>query len=494
MPEELPTDKTPPAPARFALALALVYACLVAVGLAHHEMWRDELQAWLVVRDSRSIPELLRNLKYEGHPPLWYLILSALQGISPSPVIMQVVNGIVATAAVWVMARYAPFPRLAKVLLALGYFLLYEYGAVSRSYALGVLLIFIACALFPSRRAHYLALGAALALLAHTSVLGVVLALGFAAALVVKRLVPAEREARPSDPQLAVVMGLLALGVVTAVLQIRPPTDSGIPPDWRTNFDLAVLIRTGKTFGEGLFPRFPLAVHWWNRPFTVLPGSWLLILALTAAVVIWAVAALARRPAALAFYVTATGGLLGFFYVMVTGSINHHGYFFVALVAALWLGDLRRNHPVFTGILAWQAVAGLVAMALDYRYPFSAGREVAVWLRREGLERSPLVGADDYSLAPILGYGRLNRAFYPQGERFGSFVVWDTARNAPVSDSAVVSQAGRLALKERQPVVLVLNHRLDSTVTPGRTPEPLREFTGATIWNENYYLFLVRPR
>ena len=36
-----------------------------------HVPWRDELQAWLLVRDSHGLAGLFANPHYEGHPSLW---------------------------------------------------------------------------------------------------------------------------------------------------------------------------------------------------------------------------------------------------------------------------------------------------------------------------------------------------------------------------------------------------------------------------------------
>ena len=114
--------------------------------VSHHAMWRDELQAWLLVRDSRDIFELFRNLKYEGHPPLWYLLLIPLTRIFSFPESMQWLHLVIAASSVYVLARYSPFTWVQKVLITFGYFSFYEYAVISRNYGIGVLLIFIFCA------------------------------------------------------------------------------------------------------------------------------------------------------------------------------------------------------------------------------------------------------------------------------------------------------------------------------------------------------------
>ena len=52
----------------------LVYIALLSVIILHHEPWADEAQAWILARDCSPINLIFKNLRYEGHPPLWYLI------------------------------------------------------------------------------------------------------------------------------------------------------------------------------------------------------------------------------------------------------------------------------------------------------------------------------------------------------------------------------------------------------------------------------------
>jgi hypothetical protein len=107
------------AESRFAVAVSLAFLLLAGAVMVYHEPWRDELQAWLIARDSTSVRDLLHHIKYDGHPALWYLALYALQrGIARTPVVMQVSNLLIAAAAVTVVARYAPFTRVQRAAFA----------------------------------------------------------------------------------------------------------------------------------------------------------------------------------------------------------------------------------------------------------------------------------------------------------------------------------------------------------------------------------------
>ena len=70
---------------RFYFVFTAAFGLIVLFLIQSHEMWRDELQAWLLARDSISITELFQNLKYEGHPGLWHLLLYPLTRISTIP-------------------------------------------------------------------------------------------------------------------------------------------------------------------------------------------------------------------------------------------------------------------------------------------------------------------------------------------------------------------------------------------------------------------------
>src|SRR4051812_16618494 len=117
-----------PSDRRFAFILTAVYGLALAFLLARHELWRDELQAWLIARDSSSLVALFRNVRYEGHGPLWYWILYPLTRLTHDPRLgLLPVQWIIATAAVFTIARAAPFTKAQRVLLVFGYYSLFEY-------------------------------------------------------------------------------------------------------------------------------------------------------------------------------------------------------------------------------------------------------------------------------------------------------------------------------------------------------------------------------
>ena len=139
-------------------------------------MWFDELQAWNIARASHSLGDLFSNLRYEGHPPLWYLPLYALTRVTGDPRAMQLLAWAFAVVVAGLILFRSPFPIPARIALRRGYFFAFEYSVITRSYGLGVLLLVVALVSLGRERPRWTATTVALVLLAWTSLAGAVLA------------------------------------------------------------------------------------------------------------------------------------------------------------------------------------------------------------------------------------------------------------------------------------------------------------------------------
>ena len=113
----------------------LLYAGLTFSLLFFHENWRDEAQAWLIARDC-TIPELIDEMKYEGHFLVWYLILMPFAKAGFPYFTTNIISWFITCTAVWLLLRKAPFSFDIKLLLIFTFPLLYLYPVISRCYCL----------------------------------------------------------------------------------------------------------------------------------------------------------------------------------------------------------------------------------------------------------------------------------------------------------------------------------------------------------------------
>ena len=156
------------------LIIYLLGVCTVSF---FHEPWFDEAQSWAIAR-SGTIKEILFEIPhYEGHPPLWHLILAPFAKLgAPYELSLAAVNIFFMTLAVAVLLFKSPFPKLIRCLLPFNFFLFYQYGVVSRPYCILALAIFLAAACYKNRNEHPVKYLLCLALMCAVHSYGIIIA------------------------------------------------------------------------------------------------------------------------------------------------------------------------------------------------------------------------------------------------------------------------------------------------------------------------------
>ena len=106
-----------------------------------HQPFFDEWQAVQIAVQVPDLAALIENLRYESHPPLWYLFLRTLAAVVGPYQALLAASLICALATQWIILQASPFPKGLRVLIALAEPVLFEFLTVSRGHTLGLLLI-----------------------------------------------------------------------------------------------------------------------------------------------------------------------------------------------------------------------------------------------------------------------------------------------------------------------------------------------------------------
>lgn len=150
--------------------LTILYAVFTLIIVLHHEIWADEAQAWLVVRDL-DIYGVIEHVRTEGHPLLWYFILFPLAKINLPVVSMQIINWLFVILAVSVFIWKSPFNTFCKISVLCSSAFLYWFPAIARSYCLIPFLLFLIAYLYKKQEKHPYLYAIILALLANVHVI-----------------------------------------------------------------------------------------------------------------------------------------------------------------------------------------------------------------------------------------------------------------------------------------------------------------------------------
>lgn len=493
------------------LLVTLIFFGLSLYFSLSHSMWRDEMQAWLIARDSHSVFELFGNARYEGHPILWYLLLMLSKQVLAAPISMQILHVLLATAAVFILLKYSPFSNSQKLLLIFGYYPFYEYSTISRNYGMGVLLIFVYCALFKNRQKYILPIGITLFLLAQTNIFGLIISLAAIASLLAGYLLELKRgRALPSAWAFCLGLAIAILGVLCSAWEMSPPADSGFAKEWFFVWDKARFQGALAALSNAFFPLPTLQQHYWNA--TSWSGTFSAYVFAPLAVVACFLFAksIKKNIPVLCFFLLALVGIELFLYVKYLGYWRHQGHLYIVFIAAIWLArdsviggnqhdvdpsakkQFKVNSVVLNFILVVHLLGALIAHVGEQRFVFSSGRMAAEYLKSNQLLDNPLVAFPDFVAPSVLGYLGDKNIFYPEVNANGSYIKWNTARLQRVDQFTAIQAARNLSAKSTKDVIFLTNAPLDEALLSKEGLIPLGAFEGSINRDENYYLYVVK--
>ena len=496
----------------FAIAISLLFFIVALVGVLNHEMWSDELMFWMMARDNHSLGDLIRTLRFEYmHPWLWGILLYGISRFTREPLAMQVFHIAIATAAVFLLVRFAPFTRLQKVLLSFGYFFVYEYSVISRNYGLGVLVIFLFCVLFPNRHRSYLPLTGSLAVMMNVNFYSRMTAIALVAMLLLElwRDAALPKQAFQRKGELIASASLVIAGLVLSIVQNIPPDRSGGSLGLLSNgLTLKQIASAIANLWRAYFPMPGLSLRFWNS--NILDDG-------TAAFLSWiplgfSIALFRHRPLILFLYLFNLAEVL-LFHTLWTGLVRHLGIIFILFIMCLWLSHeypaepmsarTRFRLPVFfdryqaqflSVVLVVQVVAGVYAYTMDLVNPFSEAKAVAQFIRSQ-LHSQPgearlVAGVIDVFTQSVSGY--LDQPiFYPERDRLGTYISSDNRALRPTAQDLVEVLAKAPGGGNS---LLVLNKPLTQPLPmmPNWSLTKIAGFDRAIVRVENYTLYSLR--
>ena len=429
------------------------YALVAGVGIAWHEPWADEAQAWLMARDSGWWQMMLHGVRYEGSPGLWQTLLWILARLHVGYMGMHWVAGAVAAAGVVVLLRYSPIPVILRVLLPFGFWLAYQDAIVARSYVLFAALGFGAAALlrglarWPVDRAlpryRLLWLAVLLGLIANISVHGCVASVGLALATtaMLRRRAKAGQRERWVVPALA-LGALWAIALATMI----PPSDVNFVAgtnlekstariqakmgDAQAKADLQadIFAKTNDVRPGELIPVTPVSEHWsdgqaaWHKvarglSLITYPVSNFRALALLACVLVVLQALLypadaGSRAGPLGWIGLLPWALMVAVFTSMYLAPRHAGMLWTALVISLWLTwpaetattkSRRGLQHVIVAVLAMVACDQIYwtahSVRADVHGPYDGSKAMARFLKSEGAGKR-IAGFYYYTVGP----------------------------------------------------------------------------------------------
>lgn len=469
------------------IARLLVFAIwlgLVLFMTARHAYWRDEVRALSIALQGDTVVDMLRLLRGEGHPAVWYLLLRLSHDVVGSPVVLPLAAVTAASAGTLLLLFASPFPLwLVALILSSGHFL-FEYSVMARNYGLSAPVLFLMAYLYPTRRDRGVLLGLLAALLANTNAHSALLAGAFML-LWLLDLACARRLGWNRNLRQWTLNGVIAaLGIAICFVTVYPPFNDAAASDRAAitlrSIEVAVLI-PASSFGDLL--QAPAAALGWG-PISGYPAS--ISRRLLSIPMVGALLGLVRWPAALIAGAASLWGMSLFFVLVYPGSYRHDGLWLVFVIALYWMAQTRGVGPLqATGgrrVIGAAGLACLIALLvielpvgvrrlMDSRpggTPASQVRDLARLLQSRADLRDAILLPDPDHLLEAMPYYLPNAIYLPRQQRFGRYALFSSQGVLDLSLGDLLADAQLLCRAHDKPVVLVLQQDLDR-VTPPKT-------------------------
>lgn len=378
--------------------------CIMACAVLHHESWRDEAQAWLLIRD-QNFMQLMNTLKSEGHPPLWYLIVMPFVKLNFPYLSQNFISALFIGLSNWIILFHTNLPKPFKYILPFSYFFIFEYSVLARSYSIATLLTISLAALF-HKRADYLFLNALLiALLMMTHYLLMPLA-----CMLLYDHLKTIREQKIASTIRYILLPLIAICIAGYLLSTSETRGYfSIESDLRLNALLNVI-------SMGLF-----ADKSYHMAILGLLGITYLFY---------------KDKSILRIFIFSILGLLYICCFKIYPFLRHAGFIYLLIIACSimfynskekTIAMERTLQYVLITLIVIQLPIAFKTLSEDYSMQYSGSKEVSEYILNQQLDKKTLVGNQAWAVSSISPYLDKNISiYYPESNSFGTYYRYDT--------------------------------------------------------------------
>lgn len=155
----------------------IIFIILSIIMFVFHELWYDEIQAYMLASDASFFDLIFHEPHYEGHPPLFSLLLAlfAKNGVFID-VGLRVVSFFFSLIGAFLVIFFAPFKKWVKCGIPFTFFIFYQYTVICRPYSMMFAAFMLAACFYKSRNTKPFRYILALFLLCFSSSYGLLFA------------------------------------------------------------------------------------------------------------------------------------------------------------------------------------------------------------------------------------------------------------------------------------------------------------------------------
>ena len=435
-----------------------IYAVAIIFVSTYHEVWKDEVGVFSIIRSHPNFLDALRELKQYGHPFLWYSVLWLSYKVIHASVALKVAQIVIAVLSAWVLISKSPFTTFEKVLFLSGYFTLYEYAAISRNYGISMLLLLVVASLYSDRFNRMILYSLAVFFLAQTHVLSWIIALFLTLALIVES-VPLRKCGDIDLKTFFISVVILLAGLALSLYTAYPGKTTIATHFFDTRF-LSLAQAATKSFFQCFFVPQKIGDLFGIKNLWVLSGFF------------WAFYGLIfKRPALFAIFLASFLAFNFFFSTVYFGAMRHYGILYILFWAIFWMWRSEDNRENKAGDIRSQCLGLLVmvlslpqiamayqAIEMEIKMDYSASKAASDLISKDPVLREAIIISEPSQHAEALPYYVNNRIYFPREGRFGTTTAMrkDVITKMKYSLNELLNDAQSLKQQYGKPILILL--------------------------------------
>ena len=436
--------------------------------LFRHEPWVDETQTFLLVRNL-SFGDLFRQLKFEGHPLAWYLLIFPFIKLGFPIFIQNVLSTLLGIGSAYIILFKSPFDRFIKIIFLVSSPVMFQFTVVARSYSLLTFVLLLILVIHPNRyeKRWVILYSLSLFILINTHLYAALIAGAFFAADLIEFIV--YQKINPFKNKRIIFVGITFL-LATVLLFITnypgqyyhvyqrnyldiPSTGFNIQVLWRL---LYTVFSNSIPFSSAVFNRLPSIAHY------VIPVLFFV------GVLLWL---LIHKNSKYAITFYGTSILL---IIILAGMIQYNQHMGGILVLALWATVWLARPIVPTKLTLVLFSLVFVLLSNNYllaiyslNHPFSGAKAAANFLIENHLdEQNVLMVTPNEEVSAILPFmHNIKQIKAPEG--LISYIDWRYLKNETQTDTSKIQSIIGNDTTHFKHILLLIE---DKTVITGNLP------------------------
>jgi hypothetical protein len=475
------------------VSILCLYAALTLWIVLHHEMWRDEAQKWLMVREL-NLFELFAQLKYEGHPFLWFILIFPLAKLNLPYESIQILNWLIINIGVCVFVLTGKTKLIIKIPLIFSYLIAYEYAIISLNYSLIFTLLAIMVWVYPDRHKKIYLFTTLLFLLYNTHIL----VFGFCFALNLLLCYENYFERKSIKNTFISSSGFL-ISMVFIFFQFKRPKDA-----FFGHLDLSSVL-------QNTFKSLPDFI---GKFFTVIEvnGSWFFQLLVFLALIFF----FRFQLKTLILLMFSYGFIFIILHFVYNGYYRHYGLLFLLFIFLIEINLTQTSRTTFENFSktafyknSYYALSFLIGFSLiksdlktietyqkEYELKFTASKETASFINHHAIyDDYLLVGYPSFVASAIIPYlKRKTMIWYPEYERKGTFITWNKnlQNNMVLNLPEIISKLNKNKIQMAKCLFIIPPYLFDEDAKKTFIPIYQSEVSNFDDRGENYVVCLLK--